>query len=130
MYTDASGVGIGAVLTQDNENEEQKVVFCASKAFYRAQKNWTTIEKKVFAVAWALQYIQPYDYGRKVTRYNDHKALKRLRVIKHPNDKLAHWILKLEEYEYNYTIEHLPNTKMKHANGLSCALVNTILLGD
>lgn len=24
LYTDASGVGIDAVLTQDNENEEQK----------------------------------------------------------------------------------------------------------
>ena len=58
--------------------------------------------------------------------YTDHKALKWLRDIKHPNGKLARWILKLEEYDY--TIEHLPNTKMQHADALSRAPVNTILI--
>ena len=50
LYTDACGVGIGAGLTQYMKKEEQKVVFFASKAFYRAEKNWTTIEKKAFTV--------------------------------------------------------------------------------
>ncbi|CAB3986622.1 Transposon Ty3-G Gag-Pol poly [Paramuricea clavata] len=126
LYTDASDVGIGAVLTQKDENEEEKVVSFASKAFSGAEKNWTTTEKEAFAVVWALQYFHPYVYGRKVTIYTDHKALKWLRDIKHPNGKLARWILKLEEYDY--TIEHLPNTKMQHADALSRAPVNTILV--
>ena len=54
--------------------------------------------------------------------------MKWLRDIKHPNGKLARWILKLEECDY--TIEHLPNTKMQHADALSRAPVfyNTILI--
>ncbi|CAB3992852.1 Retrovirus-related Pol poly from transposon [Paramuricea clavata] len=128
LYTDASDVGIGAVLTQKDENydEEEKVVSFAFSAFSGAEKNWTTTEKEAFAVVWALQYFHPYVYGRKVTIYTDHNALKWLRDIKHPNGKLARWILKLEEYDY--TIEHLPNTKMQHADALSRAPVNTILV--
>ncbi|CAB4038014.1 Retrovirus-related Pol poly from transposon [Paramuricea clavata] len=126
LYTDASDVGIGAVLTQKDENEEEKVVSFTSKAFSGAEKNWTTTEKEAFAVVWALQYFHPYVYGRKVTIYTDHKALKWLRDIKQPNGKLARWILKLEEYDY--TIEHLPNTKMQHADALSRAPVNTTLV--
>ena len=65
-------------------------------------------------------------YGRKVTIYTDHKALKWLRDIKQPNGKLARWVLKLEEYDY--TIEHLPGIMMQHADALSRAPVNTILV--
>ncbi|CAB4007282.1 Transposon Ty3-G Gag-Pol poly, partial [Paramuricea clavata] len=126
LYTDTSDVGIGAVLTQKDEKEEEKVVSFASKAFSGAEKNWATTEKEAFAAVWALQYFHPYVYGRKVTIYTDHKALKWLRDIKHPNGKLARRILKLEEYDY--TIEHLPNTKMQHADALSRAPVNTIFV--
>ncbi len=65
LYTDASDVGMGAVLTQKDENDEEKVVSFASKAFSGAEKNWTTTEKEAFAIVWALQYFHPYVYGRK-----------------------------------------------------------------
>ncbi|CAB4013729.1 Transposon Ty3-G Gag-Pol poly [Paramuricea clavata] len=108
--------------------EQLKEQLISAPAFSGAEKNWTTTEKEAFAVVWALQYFHPYVYGRNVTIYTDHKALKWLRDIKHPNGKLARWILKLEEYDRDYTIEHLPNTKMQHADALSRAPVNTILV--
>ena len=126
LYTDASDVGIGAVLCQKADDGDEKVISFASKAFSGAEKNWTTTEKEAYAVVWALQYFHPYVYGRKVTIYTDHKALKWLRDIKQPNGKLARWILKLEEYDY--TIEHLPGIMMQHADALSRAPVNTILV--
>ena len=52
--------------------------------------------------------------------------MKWLRDIKQPNSKLARWILKLEEYDY--TIEHLLGTMMQHADALSRAPVNTVLV--
>ena len=66
LYCDASDVGVGAVLIQKDENEEEKVVSFASKAFSRAEKNWTTTEKEAFAVVWALQYFHPYVYEEKL----------------------------------------------------------------
>ena len=59
-----------------------------------------------------------------MTIFTDHKALKRLRNIKHRNGKLARWILKLEEYDY--IIEHRPGSMMQHADALSRAPVNSI----
>ena len=105
-------------------NMAKRVISYASKAFSGAEKNWTTTEKEAYAVVWALQYFHPYVYGRKVMIYTDHKALKWLKNIKHPNGKLARWILKLEEYEY--TIEHKPGNMMQHADALSRAPVNGI----
>ena len=56
LYTDASDVGVGAVLAQEGE-EEERVISYASKAFSGAEKNWTTTEKEAYAVDWALQYL-------------------------------------------------------------------------
>ena len=124
LYTDASDVGVGVVLAQEDGEGEERVISYASKAFSGSEKNWTTTEKEAYAVVWALQYFHPYVYGRKVVIYTDHKALKWLKNVKHPNGKLARWILKLEEYDY--TIGHKPGNMMQHADALSRAPVNNI----
>ena len=46
LYTDASDVGIGAVLTQKDENGTERVISFASKAFSDSEKNWTTQKRK------------------------------------------------------------------------------------
>eukprot|EP00794_Sanderia_malayensis_P014624 gene14624-16139_t len=89
LYTDASDVGIGAVLTQKDKDGAEKVISFASKAFSSAEKNWTTTEKEAFAVVWALQYFHPYVYGRHVLVFTDHRALQWIKGMKHPNGKLA-----------------------------------------
>ena len=124
LYTDASDVGIGAVLTQGDDNGTEKVISFASKAFSSSEKNWTTTEKEAFAVVWSLQYFHPYVYGRHVTVFTDHRALQWLKAMKHPNGKLARWILKLEEYDY--AVEHRPGAMMQHVDALSRAPVNSI----
>ena len=124
VYTDASDVGVGAVLTQTDDSGTERVISFASKAFSGAEKNWTTTEKEAFAVVWALQHFHPYVYGRKVRVITDHKALTWLKGIKHPNGKLARWIIKLQEYEY--TVEHRSGSLMKHVDALSRAPINSI----
>eukprot|EP00112_Aurelia_sp_Birch-Aquarium-sp1_P026606 Seg9547.2 transcript_id=Seg9547.2/GoldUCD/mRNA.D3Y31 product="Retrovirus-related Pol polyprotein from transposon 412" pseudo=true protein_id=Seg9547.2/GoldUCD/D3Y31 len=106
--------------------EKKKVISYASRAFSSVEKNWTATEKEAYAVVWVLQYFHPYVYGVKVTVYSDHKALQWLLGIKHPNGKLACWILKLEQYDY--TIFHTPDTQMQHVDALSRAPIrgNTI----
>ena len=68
LFTDASNVGAGAVLAQEDGGGE-RVISYASKAFSSLEKNWTTIEKEAYAVVLALQYFHPYVYGQKVVIY-------------------------------------------------------------
>ena len=128
VYTDASDVGIGAILAQCNDKGDEKVISYASRAFSSVEKNWSATEKEAYAVVWALQYFHPYVYGVKITVYTDHKALQWLRGIKHPNGKLARWILKLEQYDY--TIVHRPGTQMQHVDALSRAPVRGITISN
>lgn len=112
-------IGIRAVLTQLDEQGTERVISYASKAFSASERNWTTTEKEAFAVVWGLQYFHPYVYGRQVKVFTDHKALQWLKEMKHPNGKLARWIMKLQEYEY--TVQRKPSSLMQHADALSRA---------
>ncbi len=77
LYTDARDVSMGAVLTQKDENDEEKVVSFASKEFTGAEKNWTTTEKETFAIVWALQYFHPYVYNiMNLSLYARYKLIK------------------------------------------------------
>ena len=128
LYTDASNVGIGAVLAQRSPDGGERVISYASKGFCSAEKNWTTTEKEAFAIVWALQYFHAYLYGVKVIVYSDHKALNWLRNFKHPNGKLARWILKLEQYDYE--VIHRPSSLMGHVDALSRAPVQNIQISS
>ena len=128
LYTDASDIGVGAVLAQRDANGEEKVISYASKGFSSSEKNWAVTEKEAFAVVWALQYFHAYVYGVKIIVYSDHKALNWLRNMKHPSGKLARWILKLEQYDYE--IIHRPGSLMAHVDALSRAPINSIQISS
>ena len=128
LYTDASDIGVGAVLAQRDANGEEKVISYASKGFSSSEKNWAVTEKEAFAVVWAPQYFHAYVYGVKIIVYSDHKALKWLRNMKHPSSKLARWILKLEQYDYE--IIHRPGSLMAHVDALSRAPINSIQISS
>ena len=49
--------------------------------------------------------------------YTDHRALKWLLNLKDPSYRLTHWAMKLPEYDF--VVEHRPNTRMRHADALS-----------
>ena len=117
VYCDASDSGIGATLQQIQDDGTEKVIAYASKCFSRVESNWSNTEKEAYAVVWSLDHFHPYIYGRKVTVHTDHKALQWLRKIKSPTGKLARWILRLEEYDYD--VIHRPGSLMQHVDTLS-----------
>lgn len=58
-----------------------------------------------------------YIYGQQLTVYSDHGALQWLRNIKAPNGKLARWLLRREEFDYD--IIQKPGHLMQHVDALS-----------
>ena len=69
------------------------------------------------AFLFATKQFRCYIYGRKFTVYTDHRALKWLLNLQDPSSILTRWAIKLSEYDY--TVEHRPGTRMRHADALS-----------
>ncbi len=53
LQMDASGTGLGAVLSQIQEGEEHSVLYI-SKKLIPAEKNYATVEKDALAIKWAV----------------------------------------------------------------------------
>ena len=70
IQTDASIRGLGACLLQ-----EGKPVYYASRSIGEAEKNYVAIELESLAVAWALEKLHHFIYGKKFKLQMDQKPL-------------------------------------------------------
>ena len=77
IMCDASDFAVGAVLGQRINNKPIAICY-ASKMLVDAQLNYTTIEKELLVVVFALGKFRPYVLGSKIIVYMDHAALKYL----------------------------------------------------
>ena len=91
LETDASNLGLGAVLSQHQVDGKQHPVAYASRALTQAEKRYSITELETLAVVWAVSYFRFYLYGHDVSVYTDHSAVKA--VLGNPNasGKHAHW---------------------------------------
>ena len=71
---DASDYEIGAVLGQQ-VGKVSHVIYYASKTLNDAQMNYSTTEKELLAIVFALDKFRSYLLRSKVLIYSDHAAL-------------------------------------------------------
>ena len=98
LMCDASDHALGAVLGQ-RVNKLPHVIYYASRTLNDAQLNYTTTEKELLAVVFALEKFRPYLIGSKVIVYTDHSALRYLLMKKDAKARLIRWILLLQEFD-------------------------------
>ena len=94
---DASDLAIGAVLGQ-REKGKPYVVYYARKTLNEAQRNYTTTEKELLAVVYALEKFRAYLVGSDIVIFIDHSALKYLLTKKNAKARLIRWVLLLQEF--------------------------------
>ena len=110
LQTDASDRGIGAVLSQEHDQEEKLVAFFSIKLLDRECRYHTT-EKEVVA---ACKHFLAYLIGTKFTVITDHCALQK----KDPSTgRLARWLNTLQDLDFN--IQYRPGKSNGNADGLS-----------
>ncbi|XP_071693188.1 uncharacterized protein [Rutidosis leptorrhynchoides] len=98
IMCDASDFATGAVLGQ-RVDRKPVVIYYASKTFSDAQINYTTTEKELLAVVFALDKFRSYLWGSKVVVFSDHSALRHLLEKKESKPRLIRWILLLQEFD-------------------------------
>ena len=131
LDTDASDVGIGAVLSQIDENGAERVIAYASKALTKPEHRYCVTRKELLAVVSFIQHFRPYLLGRRFTLRTDHGSLTWLSQFKEPEGQLARWLERLQEYDFE--ICHRPGKKHQNADVLSripCSQCGRILQDD
>ncbi|KAH7857345.1 hypothetical protein Vadar_011565 [Vaccinium darrowii] len=98
LMCDASDYAVGAILGQ-RRGKEPFVVYYASKTLNEAQMNYTTTEKELLAVVFAIEKFHSYLVGSQITVYTDHVALRHLLTKQDAKPRLIRWILLLQEFD-------------------------------
>ncbi|KAK8508806.1 hypothetical protein V6N12_034909 [Hibiscus sabdariffa] len=94
---DASDTSVGAVLGQ-KIGKEPHVIAYASRTLDSAQRNYSTTEKELLAIVFALEKFRSYLLGTNVVVFSDHEALRCLMNKKEAKPRLIRWILLLQEF--------------------------------
>ncbi|CAJ2642327.1 unnamed protein product [Trifolium pratense] len=98
LMCDASDYAVGAVLGQRHAKFFHAIYY-ASKVLNENQVNYSTTEKELLAVIFALEKFRSYLIGSKVIIFTDHAALKFLLIKGDSKPRLLRWILLLQEFD-------------------------------
>ena len=122
VMCDSSDLAMGAVLGQ-REDGKPYVIYYASRTLNEAQKNYTTTEKELLAVVFALDKFRAYLVGSSIVVFTDHSALKYLLTKQDAKARLIRWILLLQEFNLqirdkkgveNVVADHLSRLVISH----------------
>lgn len=104
LYTDASTIGIGAVLLQDQGNGPQPVCY-ESKKLSPAEQGYAVHELELLAVVHGVKTYRHYLEGcQHFTLYTDHHSLRFFFTQRDLSRRQARWAQDLAPYQPNMTI--------------------------
>ena len=118
VRTDASVVGVGAVLFQPVNGVERPIAFVSQK-FSGPATRWATVDQEAYAIVFAVKKLEPYLRGQKFIVQTDHKNL--TYVLKSDVGRVVRWRLLLQEFEF--VVEHIPGVNNTVADALSRCLI-------
>lgn len=118
LTTDASSVGIGAVL-QVRRNGELIPVSFASQALKKPQMSYSATKLEAFAIVHFVQYFKYLLLDKQFEIQSDHRPLTWLHNFKNPPAVVSRWLEILGEYKY--TITYKPGKLNECADALSRA---------
>ncbi len=108
LETDASGLGLGAVLSQEKEGQLHPIAY-ASRTLDIHECNYGISELETLGLVWAVRHFRPYVLGHHTVVYTDHAACTSLLNNPRPTGKLARWALTIQEMDL----------EIKHRSGKS-----------
>jgi len=116
LDTDASDLGLGAVLSQMQDGVERPIAY-ASRSLNNAERIYCTTRKELLAIVYGLKQYRQYLLGRPFIVRTDHSSLQWLRRTPEPMAQQARWLAFIEQFQYS--IEHRPGNRHVNADALS-----------
>ncbi|KAK9208748.1 hypothetical protein WN944_001108 [Citrus x changshan-huyou] len=96
-------VVISSTLSSDQEGQKKDrksfVIHYASKTLDSTQMNYSTTEKELLVVVYALNKFHSYLLGSKTVVFTDHAAVRYLMTKQDAKPRLIRWILLLQEFD-------------------------------
>ena len=120
LETDASKFGLGAILSQYQEDQKLHPVAYASRSVSTTEANYAITDLEMLAVVWAVTHFRYYLYGYDVTIITDHAAVKAILGVPNLTGKHARWWSKVYGSGIKQiNIIHHAGKKNLHADCLS-----------
>ena len=124
VTVDASPVGLGAILSQFDRDDNERIVAYASRSLSKVEQRYLQTEKEALGVVFGCEKFHMYLIGIEFELDTDHKPLE---VINHPKAKpsarIARWALRLQQYQFK--LRHRPG-KTNPADVLSRKPLSTL----
>jgi transposase InsO family protein len=102
LDTDASLVGLGAVLQQE-QGDHLKVISYASRTLTPTERNYSTTKRELLAVIYGLKQYRQFLLGRHFQLRVDHSALTFIRKTPEVMGQAARWMDLIEEFDFDIT---------------------------
>ncbi|KAJ8414148.1 hypothetical protein AAFF_G00067460 [Aldrovandia affinis] len=113
LDTDASNVGVGAVLSQQSDNGEHVIAYY-SRALNKVEQNYCVTRRKLLAVIAALLHFWAYLHGVRFLVRTDHASLTWL--LKNPQEQVVCWLETLQGHDFE--LRHRPGRQHGNADAL------------
>jgi hypothetical protein len=109
VIADASPIGLGAVLVQEQENE-LRVISYASRSLTDTERRYSQTEKEALALVWACERFHVYIYGSEFELLTDHKPLECIYSVRSKVcARIERWVLHMQPYKFK--VRYIPGPK-------------------
>ena len=115
LQTDASVTGLGYILSQKDQDDEEHPVSYGSKKLLLRELKYSAIEREGLAIVEGIKHFRTYLQGTTFWIETDHDPLTRFSNLKDSHGRLAKWTLTRQPYRF--TVVHRSGTA--NADGLS-----------
>ena len=104
LITDASPVGLSAILSQHTPGkEDRKIVAYISRSLSDVERRYSQTEREALAIVWAMEKLYLYLHGGKFTLITDCKPIEMIlnNPASKPPARIERWYLRLQDFDFS-----------------------------
>ena len=112
LTTDASPVGLSAILSQRTPGQNDRKVIYTSRALSDVERRYSQTEKEALAIVWAIERLHIYLYGKQFNLFTDCKPVQLIfsNPMSRPPARIERWNLRLQGY--NFQVVHTKGSQI------------------